>query len=122
MKRILIVDDNDSNREMLGFLFDGEGFQTKLLSDTDGIEQILKEESINMVLLDIMMGNSNGIEICKAIKLNLDFSDVKVLLMTASNAFNTTDLTCTLADGHIAKPFDIDDILTLVDSLIEHHN
>jgi DNA-binding response OmpR family regulator len=119
MKRILIIDDNKSNLEMLGLVFREEGFETLLMEGPADIGKILTGFSPQIVLLDLMMGSANGADLCKQIKASHKFSGIKVLLMTASNAFNTLDVSATQADGHIAKPFDINEITSVVNALLQ---
>lgn len=120
MKRILIVDDNSSNLEMLGMVFKEEGFDTLLLNGPGDIEKVLSAFSPNVLLMDIMMGSKNGADICRQIKGSPKFASVKILLMTASNAFNKLDLNTTRADGHISKPFDINEVIALVNNLLQN--
>ncbi|TCD26546.1 response regulator [Pedobacter psychrodurus] len=121
MKRILIIDDNGSNLEMLGLIFTSEGFEVKLLPDPQNIESVLRSFSPRVVLMDIVMGRFSGTDVCLWIKKNPDFPLVKVLLMTASNAFKTLSPSETLADGHIDKPFDIHEVFALVDGLLDQN-
>lgn len=119
MKRILIIDDNESNLEVLGLVFREVGFDTMLMHGPEDIGKVLTGYSPHLVLLDVLMGNANGADICRQIKGSPKFSGVKVLLMTASNAFNTLDIEGTLADAHIPKPFDIEQITSMADRLLE---
>lgn len=119
MKRILIIDDSNSNRDVLGLLFTGEGYTIKSMDGPEGLENILLEFLPDVVLLDIVLVRYNGAEICKWMKTHQNFSKIKVLLMTASNAFNKLNTTDTLADAHIPKPFDIYQVLELVGNFSE---
>lgn len=119
MKRILIVDDNSSNLEMLGLVFKEEGFDILLLNGPLNIGKVLTDFSPNVLLMDIMMGSVNGTDICRQIKGSPEFASTKILLMTASNAFNKLDIESTQADGHISKPFDINQITTLVNNMLQ---
>lgn len=117
MNRILIIDDSNSNRDVLGLLFSGEGYTVRLMAEPLELENVLMEFLPHIVLLDVVMGRYNGTNICKWMKTHEDFSSVKVLLMTASNAFNKLNPMDTLADAHISKPFDIYEVLELVGNL-----
>ena len=118
MKRILIIDDNAENREILELLFEDEGYTTKQLSIPENIEAIITEFLPDLILMDVMMGAFNGIEVCHLIKSNPAFAKVKVILLTASNAFLTLDKSTSLADGYIAKPFDIKEVIAMVSNLL----
>ncbi len=118
MKRILIIDDNLENREILGLLFEDEGFDVRLLSGPETIEQELSSFRPDALLLDVMMTGFNGIEVCQRIKSNVLFSGITIVLMTASNVLNNVDLTVSMADAYVFKPFDINEVAALVESLI----
>lgn len=120
MKRILIIDDNEPNREVLGWLFRDEGFEARLLPDPVGIESQLEQFSPDVVLMDVMMGRFNGVDICQRIKSSPQYAGIKILLMTASNIFNSVDVSKTSADAHIPKPFDIEELAELVDGMLQN--
>ena len=119
MKKILIIDDNSENREILELLLDDDGFATKALSSPKNIDSVILEFAPDLILLDVMMPGYNGIEVCIRIKRVPKFAHIKIVLLTASNAFKNLDQSITLADAFIAKPFDIDEVTTLVNSLLK---
>ena len=118
MKKILIIDDNLENREILGLLFEDEGFTVKLLSGPAQIETELHNFTPDVILMDVMMDGFNGIEISKQLKSMNEFSDIKIVLMTASHALNNVDLSITKADAYVLKPFDINELATMVKELV----
>ena len=118
MKRILIIDDNAENREILELLFEDEGYLTRQLAIPKNIETEIAEFLPDLILMDVMMGAFNGIEVCQQIKSNPTFSKVKIILLTASNAFLKLDKSSAMADGYISKPFDITDVVAMVNDLL----
>ena len=118
MKKILIIDDNLENREILGLLFEDEGFNVKLLSGPDNVGTEILNFEPHIVLMDVMMGGFNGIEVCQQLKSNVQFSSIKVVLMTASNALRDVEFNVTKADAYVLKPFDINELAATIKKLI----
>src|SRR5215217_5115211 len=113
MKKILLVDDNRDNLEVLSALFEDEGFAVKQLYNSIGIEGKIEEFCPDVIFMDVMLGAENGTEVCVRLKENPATSKIKIVLMTASNKFQTLTLEDTCADYHLAKPFDIDDVANI---------
>lgn len=118
MKKILIVDDNLENREILELLFEDEGFEVKLLSGPENIESELLNFAPQVVLMDVMMDGYNGVEVCQRIKSNDNFANIKMVLMTASHALTDLELSVTKADAYVLKPFDINELAMMIKKLI----
>ena len=118
MKKILIVDDNLENREILELLFEDEGFEVKLLSGPENIESELLNFAPQVVLMDVMMDGYNGIDVCLRIKSNDNFANIKMVLMTASHALTDLELSVTKADAYVLKPFDINELAMMIKKLI----
>lgn len=118
MKKILIIDDNLENREILGLLFEDEGFEVKLCSGPENVEHELISFAPQVVLMDVMMDGYNGIEVCQRLKSNDKFINIKVVLMTASHALTDVDLNVTNADAYVFKPFDINELAIMIKKLI----
>ncbi len=81
-KRILIVDDEELNRELLEDLIASFGHEPEMARD--GIEALaMMKLDIDLVLLDVMMPGMDGFEVAKRIRENVDFSDLPIIMVTA---------------------------------------
>ena len=102
---ILIVEDN---KEITNFLQKELQNSFNIYKATDGLQalEILKSETINLVISDIMMPVMDGIELCKKIKTNIEYSHIPVILLTAKNTITSKIQGLeTGADAYIEKPF-----------------
>jgi two-component system response regulator MtrA len=101
--RILVVDDDSSLAEMLTIVLQGEGFETAVVGDGTGALPAVRDQSPDLVLLDLMLPGMNGIDVCRAIRAE---SGVPVVMLTAKT--DTVDVVLGLesgADDYIVKPF-----------------
>jgi two-component system, OmpR family, response regulator MtrA len=101
-QRILVVDDDDALREMVGLVLSGAGFNP--LFAADGVEavRVFSESSPDLVLLDIMLPGLSGIEVCRQIRTQ---SGVPIIMLTAKG--ETEDVVLGLeagADDYVVKP------------------
>ena len=83
--KILIVDDDEDIRQVLQYNLDKEGFQTETASD--GIDCLNKVSLFNpdIILLDVMMPDMDGIEVCERIKTNPTSEHILICFLTARN-------------------------------------
>lgn len=103
---ILIVEDNDSIRQMLAELFGGMYEVTTAVDGQDALEKV-EESSPHIILSDVLMPRMSGIELVKQLKGNLDTCHIPVVLLTARTEIeqNLEGLKIG-ADDYITKPFD----------------
>jgi DNA-binding response OmpR family regulator len=102
---ILLVDDNE---EILEFLTSELNHKYDILKSHDGKEalQILTNESVQLVVSDIMMPVMDGFELCRIIKSTFEHSHIPVILLTAKNTLQSKMEGLELgADAYIDKPF-----------------
>lgn len=102
---ILLVDDND---EILDFLADELSEQYTIVKATNGNEAvtILENETVHLVVSDVMMPGMDGFELCNLIKSNFDYTHIPVVLLTAKNTLQSKIEGLKLgADAYIEKPF-----------------
>ena len=108
-KKVLIVDDQNGIRVLLVEVFSNEGYNTFQASNGKLALEIVRNESPDLVLLDMKIPGMDGLDILKHIK-QIDTS-IKVIMMTAYGELDmikeATDLG---ALTHFTKPFDIDDL------------
>ncbi len=114
-QKILIVDDEPYIRVLLEqTLEDFEDEDVELLVATNGREgyEMIREERPNLVLLDVMMPEMSGFEVCDKIKHELKLDDVYIILLTAKGQeFDRKRGLEAGADAYMTKPFDPDEIV-----------
>jgi len=101
--RILVVDDDPALAEMLGIVLRGSGFQPAFVADGDRALQAFHDVRPDLVLLDLMLPGTNGIDVCRAIRAE---SGVPIVMLTAKS--DTLDVVLGLeygADDYVVKPF-----------------
>lgn len=118
--RILLADDDPDIRAILRAHL--ETYALTLFEARNGeeaLEAILVEKP-NLVVLDVMMPELNGWEICKYVRSKEDLADVRILMLTAIGQ-RVNELTSPLygADAYLDKPFDLDEIDATVRRLVE---
>ena len=100
--KILVVDDDDALREMVGLVLSSSGYQPVFASDGLSAVEIFKQSSPDLVLLDIMLPGQSGIEVCNQIRAT---SGVPIIMLTAKG--DTEDVVLGLeagADDYVVKP------------------
>lgn len=106
--RILLVDDQAQNRDMLGRRLERRGYEVVLRESAVGIEQTIADEDIELVLLDWMMPERSGHDALKGIRAIYDAEHVPVIVVTA---LDDGDIVSTAleagANDYIPKPIDL---------------
>lgn len=108
---IMLADDDAEIRKLLRtFLFDQECDIIESSDGAEALENIIVHKP-NLVILDVMMPELNGWQICKYVKSRDDFQTVGIIMLTAIGPVNN-ELTSPLfgADDYIDKPFDLDEL------------
>jgi two-component system response regulator MtrA len=101
--RVLVVDDDPALAEMLGIVLRGEGFEPSFVSDGDAALGAFRREKPDLVLLDVMLPGTDGVEVCRQIRAE---SGVPIVMLTAKG--DTLDVVTGLesgADDYVVKPF-----------------
>ncbi|MCK5018006.1 MAG: response regulator [Candidatus Peribacteraceae bacterium] len=119
-KRILIVDDEETILILIESLLKTEGFD--VITANNGAEglSVAKKETPDLVLLDIMMPGTNGIEVAEKIRSNKEIKKTKIIFLTVvrSNEVRSDRLTKIGADDYITKPFDNIDLVERVKKVL----
>jgi len=118
-KAVLIIDDDDDIREFLGDLLETEGYRTHGAgSGPEGLEMAARLKP-DLVLLDIMMPEMDGYEVCEWLKADASTRAIPVVMVTVKN--DIADISRSLvagASGFIVKPFDSDSLLQTVEMVL----
>ncbi|MCY6371651.1 response regulator transcription factor [Clostridium ganghwense] len=109
---ILIIEDDDSIRDILLYSLKNEGYTVSEASNgTDGLE-LVKYNKFDLIILDLMLPDISGFDICK--KISIEYK-IPIIMLTARNDIVDKVLGLELgADDYITKPFDIREVLARV--------
>lgn len=119
---ILVVDDNKELLEFISGELSPEYTVVKAFNGEKALN-ILKAETIQLVLSDIMMTGIDGFGLCRQIKSNLEYSHIPVILLTAKNTLQSKieGLECG-ADAYIEKPFSPEHLQVQINNLLTNRN
>jgi two-component system response regulator MtrA len=101
--RVLVVDDDPALAEMLGIVLRTEGFEPSFVSDGDRALAAFRSTKPDLVLLDLMLPGTDGVDVCRQIRAE---SGTPIVMLTARG--DTVDVVLGLevgADDYIVKPF-----------------
>ena len=117
-KKILIVDDSPTARELITVALQSQGFQILIASNGEEAIHKAQKESPDLILLDVIMPGQNGFQVCRQLKTGGLTKDIKVILVTSKS--QKSDRFWGLkqgADDYLIKPFEKSDLL----KCIEYH-
>ena len=116
--RILVVDDDAALAEMLSLVLHNEGFQSRIVARGDEAHAAFVEYKPDLVLLDLMLPGTDGIEVCRQIRAT---SGVPIVMLTAKS--DTIDIVVGLesgADDYVAKPFKPKELIARIRARMRH--
>ena len=112
-KKILIIDDDAGILDVLTIILADQGYDIETVEDDTNIFEIVDEFKPDLILLDVWMPGIGGKEICLKLKKNSINASIPILIVSASVGIEQVVKDCG-ADGYIAKPFDMDELITKV--------
>lgn len=118
MKRILIADDEPNILLSLDFLMRKNGYEVFVARDGKEAVEIIKDKKPDAVILDIMMPEMDGYEVCQFIRNNENLKATKVIFLTAKTQPADIEKGLTMADSYITKPFSTKDIVNEVKKIM----
>jgi len=113
-EKILIVDDNKDTLEIISLILTDSGYEIKCQTHGNRIFEVINEFQPDLLLMDIMLGLTDGMAICQEIKNNNQYDHLPVIIISG-----TYDLESSLdlpgaPNDYLAKPFDIEALLNKV--------
>lgn len=118
-KRVCILEDNDDIREIIEFLLESENYEVFTYPTVSAFLKEAIGHKPHVCVLDVMLPDGNGIEVCKGIKNNLATCSIPVVIMSANYSGDDVRQSC-MAQDFIRKPFDIGDFVKRVDAQIRN--
>lgn len=119
MASIYIVEDDVNIREIETYALSGNGYYVEGFERAEDFFERLEEEKPDMVLLDIMLPDIDGLEVLKRIKKNNRTAEIPVIMVTAkSTEIDTVRGLDQGADDYITKPFGVMELISRVKALL----
>jgi two-component system chemotaxis response regulator CheY len=118
-KRILIVDDSESIREVLAFSIENAGYH--VLTACDGLDALnfLNGQTIDLILTDYHMPNLNGLELIGKVRETVQYKYTPILVLTTENQIEMIrEARDTGATGWLMKPFSTEKLLQTLRKVI----
>ena len=118
--KILVVDDEDHIRRILKFQLEKHGYQVVLAENGEIALELVRRESPDLILLDLMMPRIDGFETCRRIRRNFQTSQIPVIILTAKSEL--PDKIKGLQDGandYLIKPYSNEELLLRVRNVLE---
>lgn len=116
---ILIVEDDPSLSELLQYNLDNAGFKASVVSEGDEAISAIMEEEPDLIILDWMLPNLSGIEICRQIRQNTQTKRLPVIMLTAKGEESERIRGLeTGADDYVIKPFSPSELIARVKAVL----
>ena len=115
-KKVWVVEDDPDIGEVISLLLTDEGYDVSLFPNATTFIESLPNADPDIMVMDVMLPDGNGIELCNSVKTNSTLRHIPVLMMSANKGLS--DLNGYYrADDFIAKPFDIEEMIRKVNRL-----
>jgi DNA-binding response OmpR family regulator len=117
--RILIADDEPSIVAALEFLLQRNGYEVCIARDGDEALQRIEVFHPDLVLLDVMMPQKSGYEVCARVRQRADWRDIKIVMLSARgrDAEVSRGLSAG-ADAYVIKPFSTRELMGKIEELL----
>ena len=105
-KRILVVEDDRDIHELIRYNLEREGFEVLSLYEGSQVADIVSSRKPDLVLLDLMLPECDGLDVCRQLKSEPDTQNVPIIMITAKATESDVVIGLSLgADDYIPKPF-----------------
>ena len=117
VKRILILDDDPDILEVLKVALETNGYEIKTKRDSVNLFKLIDEFKPDLLLVDLLLINENGGEICAQLKRNVNTKHIPVILLSGFCSIHEMHLIYG-CDSYLSKPFDLQKLINNIDNLI----
>jgi CheY-like chemotaxis protein len=106
-ERILVVDDNDLNLELMRDLLEGEGYRVRVAMDANDAISVLHDFRPRLIFMDIQLPGMDGLTLTRMLKANPSMRDIRIVGLTGyAMAGDEQRLLAAGCDGYLPKPID----------------
>jgi DNA-binding response OmpR family regulator len=119
-KKVLIADDEPNIVAAIEFLLKQRGYEVHAAPDGSEALRIVEQVVPDLVLLDVMMPQTSGYEVCRAIRRRVEWSHIKIVMLSAKG--RDAEVVKGLAMGadlYVTKPFSTRELMARIDELLD---
>ncbi len=114
-KKVLIVDDSPAQVKLIQGLLEPEGYWPVGLNDPNAWKRCSRPNARCLILLDVVMPERNGFQVCREFKGSTDFNSIPIILVTSKDTASDRYWGEQQgADGYVTKPFTREELLRAV--------
>jgi DNA-binding response OmpR family regulator len=117
MSKILIVDDNAEILHLMQLILTSRGYTVETTTKGEDTLPLIQSFQPDLIFLDIILIGMNGMNICRELKSTEATKDINIILFSA-NVSQKKAMENSGADGYLAKPFDLHELVSKVKDLI----
>ena len=119
MKRILLVEDEEHLHSAIKLNLELEGYHVSSIFNGKNAIQKFNESRFDLIILDVMLPEFNGFDICQSIRL--ENQKVPIMFLTAKSSNEDKIKGLKMADDYLTKPFNLNELLLRVKNLIKRN-
>ncbi len=118
MRKVLVIDDEESIRELIRFNLEMAGFSVELAADgQEGLDKL--DDSIDLVILDLMLPVLDGLAVCREIRSHPEFKDLPIIMLTTRGEEIDRVLGLEMgADDYLTKPFSPRELIARIKAIL----
>ncbi len=119
MKKILICDDSIAEVKLMQTVLERAGYWSVAINDSTQIERTIEIERPSLILLDVVMPQRNGFQVCRDLKANPEFGRIPVILVSSKDGDSDKFWGQQQgADGYVVKPYTPEQLLGAVQRFV----
>jgi DNA-binding response OmpR family regulator len=118
MHKILVVDDDEEIGFMIKLMLEQKGFSVTVCVTAENKEEVVLQNNFSLILLDMLIAGTMGTDVCARLKSNPETATLPILMVTALPDIQKKCLEAG-ANDVLAKPFDMTDLISKTNFLIE---
>ena len=115
--KVLVVDDDVRIRDLLRRYLMQEGFEVMLAEDGKALNRVLQRDSVDLIVLDLMMPGEDGLSICRRLRANGDRTPIIMLTAKSEDVDRIVGLEVG-ADDYLGKPFNPRELLARIHAVL----
>lgn len=119
MAKILVVDDDIHATTLFETLLTAKGYEAVIVNDSATAIDIASSTNPDLIILDLMMPEPNGFQVCESLRTNPNFSQTPIVIFTAMGDNESKEAAIQAgANEFLTKPFRVEDLMSRIKTLI----